>query len=96
MSDVVSTVTFPRTVRIERKCDLTTRVLPGSSVPNSIVLWQWMAPEVLASKPYTETADVYSFGVVLWELLTRACPYQGMDQIQVGGTTRMHVLVPYR
>ncbi|CAN0418389.1 unnamed protein product, partial [Ascophyllum nodosum] len=42
-----------------------------------------MAPEVLASKPYTETADVYSFGVVLWELLTRACPYQGMDQIQV-------------
>ena len=45
-----------------------------------------MAPEVLASKKYTETADVYSFAVVCWELLSRACPYEGLNQIQVGGT----------
>ncbi|CAM9984834.1 unnamed protein product, partial [Ascophyllum nodosum] len=44
---------------------------------------QWMAPEVLASKKYTETADVYSFAVVCWELLSRACPYEGLNQIQV-------------
>lgn len=44
---------------------------------------QWMAPEVLASEKYTETADVYSFAVVCWELLSRACPYEGMSQIQV-------------
>ncbi|CAM9607371.1 unnamed protein product [Ascophyllum nodosum] len=42
-----------------------------------------MAPEVLASKKYTETADVYSFAVVCWELLSRACPYEGLNQIQV-------------
>lgn len=42
-----------------------------------------MAPEVLASDKYTETADVYSYGIVCWELLTRACPYEGMSQIQV-------------
>lgn len=42
-----------------------------------------MAPEVLASKKYTETADVYSFAIVCWELLERACPYEGMSQIQV-------------
>ena len=45
-----------------------------------------MAPEVLASKKYTETADVYNFAVVCWELLSRACPYEGLNQIQVGGT----------
>ncbi|CAM9212307.1 unnamed protein product [Laminaria digitata] len=44
---------------------------------------QWMAPEVLASEKYAETADVYSFAIVCWELLTRACPYQGLTQIQV-------------
>lgn len=44
---------------------------------------KWMAPEVLASEKYAETADVYSFAIVCWELLTRACPYQGLTQIQV-------------
>ena len=46
---------------------------------------QWMAPEVLASEKYAEPADVYSFAIVCWELLSRACPYDGMSQIQVGG-----------
>jgi len=44
---------------------------------------QWMAPEVLRSERYSETADVYSFGVILWELLARNCPYDGMNQVQV-------------
>ena len=38
-----------------------------------------MAPEVLASKKYTETADVYSFGIVLWECLTRRLPWQNVE-----------------
>lgn len=46
---------------------------------------QWMAPEVLASEKYAEPADVYSFAIVCWELLSRACPYDGMSQIQVRG-----------
>ena len=41
-----------------------------------------MAPEVLAAQKYTEKADVYSFGIVCWEILTRACPYDGLSQIQ--------------
>lgn len=43
---------------------------------------QWMAPEVLAAQKYTEKADVFSFGIVLWETITRACPYEGLSQIQ--------------
>ncbi|GLE04561.1 hypothetical protein PINS_up013516 [Pythium insidiosum] len=43
---------------------------------------QWMAPEVLAAEKYTEKADVFSFGVVCWEIITRACPYDGLCQIQ--------------
>lgn len=27
---------------------------------------------------------VYSFGVVCWELLTSRCPYESLNQIQVG------------
>ncbi|KAJ0398555.1 hypothetical protein P43SY_003384 [Pythium insidiosum] len=45
-------------------------------------LARWMAPEVLAAEKYTEKADVFSFGVVCWEIITRACPYDGLCQIQ--------------
>jgi len=49
--------------------------------------FQWMAPEVLASRRYTESADVYSYGIVCWELAmanvgSPAVPYDGMNQIQ--------------
>jgi serine/threonine protein kinase len=43
---------------------------------------QWMAPEVLANEKYAEPADVYSCGIILWELLSRECPYEGMEPIQ--------------
>ncbi|KAL6066019.1 Serine/threonine-protein kinase drkD [Balamuthia mandrillaris] len=36
----------------------------------------YMAPEVLADKPYDEKADVYSFGIVLWELVTQQKPFK--------------------
>lgn len=39
---------------------------------------RWTAPEVLASRPYTERADVYSFGIVVWEMVTGEVPFQGM------------------
>ncbi|KAI9916863.1 hypothetical protein PsorP6_018115 [Peronosclerospora sorghi] len=44
---------------------------------------QWMAPEVLGNRKYTEKADVFSFGIVVWEIFTGQCPYEGMTQIQV-------------
>ena len=42
----------------------------------------WMSPEVLANERYTEKADVFSYAVVLWELLTRACPFEDLNAIQ--------------
>lgn len=44
---------------------------------------QWMAPEVMASRPYTEKADVYSYGIMLWEMLTSDYPFRGLRDVQV-------------
>lgn len=44
---------------------------------------QWMAPEVIASKPYSQKADVYSYGILLWELLTKDVPFHGLKEVQV-------------
>jgi len=35
-----------------------------------------MAPEVIAGKPYTESADVFSFGIILWEIAAREPPFR--------------------
>ena len=44
--------------------------------------WQWMAPEVLGSQRYAESADMYSYGVVVWELCCRDVPYRGMHRLR--------------
>ena len=44
--------------------------------------YQWMAPEVVRGHSYTEKADVYSFGINLWEIYTRAIPYNNVVPIQ--------------
>ena len=38
-----------------------------------------MAPELLKNLPYTIKVDVYSYGIILWELVTRALPYEGWN-----------------
>lgn len=45
--------------------------------------FQWMAPEVIKTKSYTEKADIYSFGIILWELASREPPYKQLSGIQV-------------
>eukprot|EP00743_Colponemidia_sp_Colp-15_P008072 GILK01008747.1.p1 GENE.GILK01008747.1~~GILK01008747.1.p1 ORF type:complete len:1674 (+),score=303.81 GILK01008747.1:56-5077(+) len=46
--------------------------------------YHWMAPEVIAMRPYTEKADVFSYAIVLWEIASRRVPYEGMDPVQIG------------
>ena len=48
--------------------------------------YHWMAPEVINSEKYDESADVYSFGVILWEVYGRAIPYEGMSPVQIVAT----------
>jgi len=54
----------------------------GASMTGNCGTVQWMAPEVLANQRYNEKADVFSYGIILWELLTRACPYEGQNAVQ--------------
>ncbi|KAF8067119.1 SIS8 [Scenedesmus sp. PABB004] len=46
---------------------------------------EWMAPEILRNEPSDEKADVYSYGVVLYELVTGAEPWTGLNPMQVVG-----------
>lgn len=39
---------------------------------------KWMAPEILATKPYNELADIWSLGIIAYELAVGVNPYQGM------------------
>merc|ERR1711862_894985 len=36
---------------------------------------RYMAPEVVLSKSYNESADVFSFGVLLWQIVSSVTPY---------------------
>jgi serine/threonine protein kinase len=55
----------------------------GELMTGSIGTPQWMAPEVLNSEMYDESADVYSYGIILWEMLTRNAPFAGWQPMQV-------------
>ena len=45
-----------------------------------------MAPELLLTNSMTnfcEESDVYSYGIVIWEVLSRAVPFEGLNQAQI-------------
>lgn len=50
---------------------------------NKIGTYQWMAPEVIGSKPYTEKADVFSYSIILWEIASREPPYRNINGAKV-------------
>mmetsp|Transcript_3248 Transcript_3248/g.6689 ORF Transcript_3248/g.6689 Transcript_3248/m.6689 type:complete len:888 (+) Transcript_3248:705-3368(+) len=43
----------------------------------------WMAPEVLASQPYSLAADVYSYGIMVWEVAARRTPYKHLNPVSI-------------
>lgn len=45
---------------------------------DKIGTFQWMAPEVIIGRNYSEKADVYSFGIILWEIASREPPYKNI------------------
>lgn len=50
---------------------------------NKIGTYQWMAPEVIGSKPYSEKADVFSYSIILWEISSREPPYRNIQGTKV-------------
>mmetsp|Transcript_17974 Transcript_17974/g.51063 ORF Transcript_17974/g.51063 Transcript_17974/m.51063 type:complete len:392 (-) Transcript_17974:202-1377(-) len=45
--------------------------------------WRYMAPEVLTSNSYAESADVYSCGLLLYEVLSGKVPFAGLNAMRV-------------
>ena len=44
---------------------------------------EYLAPEQVRNEPVTPQTDIYSLGVVLYEMLTGAHPFPGMDKISI-------------
>lgn len=57
--------------------------LKAEEMTGKIGTFQWMAPEVIQSKGYSEKADVFSFGIILWEIASREPPYRDISGTQV-------------
>lgn len=57
--------------------------LKGDEMTDRIGTFQWMAPEVIVGKNYSEKADVYSFGIILWEFASREPPYKKITPTKV-------------
>eukprot|EP00041_Stephanoeca_diplocostata_P020829 m.474130 g.474130 ORF g.474130 m.474130 type:complete len:969 (-) comp21671_c0_seq2:3026-5932(-) len=50
---------------------------PSATLTRGVGTMLWMAPELFAvGSPYGSKIDVYSYGIVMWELLTRATPWE--------------------
>lgn len=48
-----------------------------------IELLFYKAPEILSNETYGRPADVYSFGIILWEMVTRECPFDDRQPIEI-------------
>ena len=73
-------------------------VRAGEEMTAETGTYRWMAPEVIAHKPYDWRADVYSFGVLIWELFTGEVPYKDMTPMNaaVGVVQRgLRPVIPY-
>nr|AAC20735.1 putative protein kinase [Arabidopsis thaliana] len=44
---------------------------------------EWMAPELIRNRPFTEKCDIFSLGVIMWELSTLRKPWEGVPPEKV-------------
>lgn len=56
-----------------------------SQMTSGVGSYDWIAPEVVASRAYSPAADVFSFGLVLWEIVHEQFPDRPMDMVARGG-----------
>ena len=56
-------------------------VLPGTKTITGTP--QYMAPEVMLTQPQGMRVDIYSVAIVMWEILTGAIPWKGLDIVQI-------------
>lgn len=50
---------------------------------------EYVAPELIALRPYTDAIDVWSFGVMSFATITRSFPFYGATPSDTGGLFRM-------
>jgi len=55
----------------------------GTEKMSTVGTFEYMAPEVIKSEPYSEKADVFSYGVLVWEILTKQTPYNGLPALAI-------------
>jgi len=73
---------FGLAMNLLRTAIQTTSAASGVAVAGSL---RWMAPELFGLRPaYSVASDSYAYGMVLWELASRATPYDGiaLDEIR--------------
>jgi len=59
------------------------RAYEDSSMTQCVGTKHWMAPEVLNSTQYTESADIFSFGMVTYEVTCRLVPFEELGPSEV-------------
>lgn len=52
---------------------------------------EWMAPELIRNKPFTEKCDIFSLGVIMWELCTLSRPWDGVPPERVSASDLCHL-----
>ncbi|ALC45991.1 Takl2 [Drosophila busckii] len=62
--------------RCLKVCDFGSVRYLASSMSAEAGTVEYMAPEVISGRKYTEKCDVFSWSIILWEMLSREQPYK--------------------